>query len=220
MAAIAVLAAIPGTDDARPNSSLDSLRIRSIHPSFRVLRILRSVPEPGSVHAAAPNCFREYGENRGRSVTAQYCAVFVPYRRPAPSGDAHERKRRATQASNPPCRSPRFLRWRRSRDRDRRESASNGMGLPVYVRHEIVHNHASWLRTSRRKAQYSSRNWTRCPKTAPVIFSAHGVPKSVPAEAERREMIYVDATCPLVSKVHREAERHHAAGRHIPHDRA
>ena len=54
-----------------------------------------------------------------------------------------------------------------------------------------------------------------CPADRPVIFSAHGVPKAVPAEAERRQMVYVDATCPLVSKVHVEAERHHAAGRHI-----
>ena len=54
-----------------------------------------------------------------------------------------------------------------------------------------------------------------CPDDAPVVFSAHGVPKSVPAEAERREMIYLDATCPLVSKVHVEAERHYAAGREI-----
>ncbi len=54
-----------------------------------------------------------------------------------------------------------------------------------------------------------------CPADRPVIFSAHGVPKSVPAEAAAREMIYVDATCPLVSKVHVEAERHHRAGREI-----
>jgi 4-hydroxy-3-methylbut-2-enyl diphosphate reductase len=54
-----------------------------------------------------------------------------------------------------------------------------------------------------------------CPDDRPVVFSAHGVPKSVPAEAVRREMIYLDATCPLVSKVHVEAERHHAAGREI-----
>jgi 4-hydroxy-3-methylbut-2-en-1-yl diphosphate reductase len=53
------------------------------------------------------------------------------------------------------------------------------------------------------------------PDDAPVVFSAHGVPKAVPAEAVRRNLFYLDATCPLVSKVHREAERHHAAGRHI-----
>lgn len=55
----------------------------------------------------------------------------------------------------------------------------------------------------------------QAPDDRPVIFSAHGVPKTVPAEARRREMIYLDATCPLVSKVHVEAERHHGAGRHI-----
>lgn len=54
-----------------------------------------------------------------------------------------------------------------------------------------------------------------CPDDRPVVFSAHGVPKSVPATARAREMLYLDATCPLVSKVHVEAERHHAAGRHI-----
>ncbi len=74
---------------------------------------------------------------------------------------------------------------------------------------------ATWSRGWSARARCSSRSWTRCPRQRPVVFSAHGVPKSVPAEAERRKLFYLDATCPLVSKVHREAERHFAAGRHI-----
>ena len=88
------------------------------------------------------------------------------------------------------------------------ERAIERYGRPVYVRHEIVHNRFV-VEASRPRARSSSTSSTRCPDDRPVVFSAHGVPKSVPAEAGRRNLLYVDATCPLVSKVHREAERHH-----------
>ena len=84
-------------------------------------------------------------------------------------------------------------------------------GAPVYVRHEIVHNKFV-VDSLRDKGAVFVEELDECPDDRPVIFSAHGVPKSVPAEARRREMVFVDATCPLVSKVHVEAERHHAAG--------
>ena len=87
-------------------------------------------------------------------------------------------------------------------------------GAPVYVRHEIVHNRFVVDELAAKGAIFVEE-LEECPEDRPVVFSAHGVPKSVPAEAKRRRMIYVDATCPLVSKVHREAERHHAQGRHI-----
>ena len=84
-------------------------------------------------------------------------------------------------------------------------------GAPVYVRHAIVHNKFV-VDELREKGAIFVEELDECPDDRPVIFSAHGVPKAVPAEAAKREMIYVDATCPLVSKVHIEAERHHAAG--------
>ena len=84
-------------------------------------------------------------------------------------------------------------------------------GAPVYVRHEIVHNRYV-VDGLRAKGAVFVEELDDCPDDRPVIFSAHGVPKAVPAEAARREMVYVDATCPLVSKVHIEAERHHANG--------
>ena len=87
-------------------------------------------------------------------------------------------------------------------------------GAPVYVRHEIVHNRFVVERLERLGAVFIDE-LDQAPEGACVIFSAHGVPKSVPAEAERRKLFYLDATCPLVSKVHVEAERHHAAGRHV-----
>jgi 4-hydroxy-3-methylbut-2-en-1-yl diphosphate reductase len=80
-------------------------------------------------------------------------------------------------------------------------------GAPVYVRHEIVHNVHVVDRLKKLGAVFVEE-LDECPLDRPVIFSAHGVPKSVPLEAARREMIYVDATCPLVSKVHVEAQRH------------
>jgi 4-hydroxy-3-methylbut-2-en-1-yl diphosphate reductase len=87
-------------------------------------------------------------------------------------------------------------------------------GAPVYVRHEIVHNRHVVERLERIGAVFVDE-LEQAPTDRPVVFSAHGVPKSVPAEAERRNMIFIDATCPLVSKVHVEAQRHHAAGMEI-----
>lgn len=94
------------------------------------------------------------------------------------------------------------------------EVALEKFGPPVYVRHEIVHNRFVVEGLEARGAIFVD-HLDDVPDDAPVVFSAHGVPKSIPAEAERRNMFYVDATCPLVSKVHREAERHHRMGRHI-----
>ncbi|WP_324751499.1 4-hydroxy-3-methylbut-2-enyl diphosphate reductase [Roseovarius sp. Pro17] len=94
------------------------------------------------------------------------------------------------------------------------EMALTKWGAPVYVRHEIVHNKYV-VDDLRAKGAVFVEELDECPTDRPVIFSAHGVPKSVPAEADRRQMIYVDATCPLVSKVHIEAERHHDAGLQI-----
>ena len=94
------------------------------------------------------------------------------------------------------------------------EMALEKWGAPVYVRHEIVHNKFV-VDDLRAKGAVFVEELDECPTDRPVIFSAHGVPKAVPAEAERREMIYVDATCPLVSKVHIEAERHHQNGLQI-----
>ena len=94
------------------------------------------------------------------------------------------------------------------------EMALAKYGAPVYVRHEIVHNKYV-VDDLRAKGAVFVEELDDCPADRPVIFSAHGVPKSVPAEAARREMLFVDATCPLVSKVHIEAERHHEAGLQI-----
>ncbi|MCW3780525.1 4-hydroxy-3-methylbut-2-enyl diphosphate reductase [Defluviimonas salinarum] len=91
------------------------------------------------------------------------------------------------------------------------EMALEKWGAPVYVRHEIVHNKFV-VDGLRAKGAVFVEELDDCPADRPVIFSAHGVPKSVPAEAERRAMTYVDATCPLVSKVHIEAERHFQNG--------
>lgn len=94
------------------------------------------------------------------------------------------------------------------------ERAIEKFGAPVYVRHEIVHNRHVVERLKGMGAVFV-KELDECPDDRPVVFSAHGVPKSVPATARSREMLFLDATCPLVSKVHVEAERHHAAGRHI-----
>ena len=94
------------------------------------------------------------------------------------------------------------------------ERALEKYGKPVYVRHEIVHNRFV-VENLEAKGAIFVDELDAVPDDRPVVFSAHGVPKSVPAEAQRRTLLYVDATCPLVSKVHREAERHHAAGRTI-----
>ncbi|BAQ70977.1 4-hydroxy-3-methylbut-2-enyl diphosphate reductase [Rhodovulum sulfidophilum] len=94
------------------------------------------------------------------------------------------------------------------------EAALEKWGAPVYVRHEIVHNKFVVDRLRDMGAVFVEE-LEDCPPDRPVIFSAHGVPKAVPAEARRRDMVYVDATCPLVSKVHLEAQRHHENGRQM-----
>jgi 4-hydroxy-3-methylbut-2-enyl diphosphate reductase len=94
------------------------------------------------------------------------------------------------------------------------ELALGKYGPPVYVRHEIVHNRFVVERLERMGAVFIDE-LNEAPEGAHVIFSAHGVPKSVPAEAERRKLFYLDATCPLVSKVHVEAERHFRQGLQI-----
>ena len=91
------------------------------------------------------------------------------------------------------------------------ELAIEKWGAPVYVRHEIVHNKYV-VDGLREKGAVFVEELSDCPQDRPVIFSAHGVPKTVPAEANRRRMLAIDATCPLVSKVHIEAERHHQNG--------
>ncbi|SEP69622.1 4-hydroxy-3-methylbut-2-enyl diphosphate reductase [Loktanella sp. DSM 29012] len=87
------------------------------------------------------------------------------------------------------------------------EMALDKWGAPVFVRHEIVHNKFV-VDGLRDKGAVFVETLDECPDDRPVIFSAHGVPKAVPAAAAKREMVYVDATCPLVSKVHIEAQRH------------
>jgi len=94
------------------------------------------------------------------------------------------------------------------------ERAIEKFGAPVYVRHEIVHNRHVVERLRGLGAVFVEE-LAEAPADRPVVFSAHGVPKSVPAEARARNIFYLDATCPLVSKVHVEAQRHHDAGREI-----
>ena len=95
------------------------------------------------------------------------------------------------------------------------ERALEKFGPPVYVRHEIVHNRHV-VESLKAKGAIFVEELDEIPDTgAPIVFSAHGVPKSVPAAAARRNLFYLDATCPLVSKVHIEAERHHAMGREV-----
>src|SRR5690349_13203924 len=94
------------------------------------------------------------------------------------------------------------------------ERALDLYGAPVYVRHEIVHNRHV-VEELEKKGAVFVEEVAEVPDGVPVIFSAHGVPKSVPAEAEDRGLLYLDATCPLVSKVHREAERHYSKGYQI-----
>ena len=91
------------------------------------------------------------------------------------------------------------------------EMAIQKWGTPVYVRHEIVHNKFV-VDTLRNKGAIFVKELDQCPDDRPVIFSAHGVPKTVPATAQARNMVFVDATCPLVSKVHIEANRHNQNG--------
>jgi 4-hydroxy-3-methylbut-2-en-1-yl diphosphate reductase len=94
------------------------------------------------------------------------------------------------------------------------ERAIARYGRPVYVRHEIVHNRCV-VEGLEAKGAIFVEELDGVPDDRPVVFSAHGVPKAVPAEAARRNLIFIDATCPLVSKVHREAERHHECGRTV-----
>jgi 4-hydroxy-3-methylbut-2-en-1-yl diphosphate reductase len=94
------------------------------------------------------------------------------------------------------------------------ERALAKYGAPVFVRHEIVHNRHVVERLKAMGAVFVAE-LDECPTDRPVIFSAHGVPKSVPAAAQARALFYLDATCPLVSKVHLDAERHVAAGRQV-----
>ncbi|MFO0199626.1 MAG: 4-hydroxy-3-methylbut-2-enyl diphosphate reductase, partial [Alphaproteobacteria bacterium] len=95
------------------------------------------------------------------------------------------------------------------------EEALKRHGAPVYVRHEIVHNRFVVESLEKQGAVFVEELSEIPDDGQPVVFSAHGVPKSVPAEAAQRMMVALDATCPLVSKVHREAERHHEHGRHL-----
>ncbi|HEX7709519.1 MAG TPA: 4-hydroxy-3-methylbut-2-enyl diphosphate reductase [Sphingomonadaceae bacterium] len=94
------------------------------------------------------------------------------------------------------------------------ERALERYGAPVYVRHEIVHNRFV-VDGLKAKGAVFVEELDEVPAGVPVVFSAHGVPKTVPAEADLRGLEYLDATCPLVSKVHRQAERQIEAGRHI-----
>lgn len=94
------------------------------------------------------------------------------------------------------------------------ERALAKYGAPVFVRHEIVHNRHVVERLKAMGAVFVAE-LDECPADRPVVFSAHGVPKSVPAAAQARALFYLDATCPLVSKVHLDAERHVAAGRQV-----
>ncbi len=88
-------------------------------------------------------------------------------------------------------------------------------GAPVYVRHEIVHNRFVVDDLKAKGAVFVDELDEIPPDNQPVVFSAHGVPKSVPQEAAARQMFAIDATCPLVTKVHKEAQRHHAQGLEI-----
>jgi 4-hydroxy-3-methylbut-2-en-1-yl diphosphate reductase len=94
------------------------------------------------------------------------------------------------------------------------ETALERYGAPVYVRHEIVHNRFV-VESLEAKGAVFIDELEQVPDGRPVVFSAHGVPKSVPAAAAARGLFYLDATCPLVSKVHKEAERHFDAGRQV-----
>tara|TARA_B110000438_G_scaffold180227_1_gene172246 strand:+ start:444 stop:1382 length:939 start_codon:yes stop_codon:yes gene_type:complete len=92
------------------------------------------------------------------------------------------------------------------------EKALDKYGSPVYVRHEIVHNKNVVDDLKKKGAIFVDELNQITDSSRPVIFSAHGVPKDIPKEAERKKIFYIDATCPLVTKVHREAERHHKNG--------
>ena len=91
------------------------------------------------------------------------------------------------------------------------ELALKKWGSPIYVRHEIVHN-KHVVHDLKKKGAVFVEELKECPVDRPVIFSAHGVPKTVPEEAEERQMLFVDATCPLVTKVHNEIKRYNDKG--------
>ena len=91
------------------------------------------------------------------------------------------------------------------------ELALKKWGSPIYVRHEIVHN-KHVVHDLKKKGAVFVNELKECPIDRPVIFSAHGVPKMVPEEAEKRQMLFVDATCPLVTKVHNEIKRYYDKG--------
>ena len=91
------------------------------------------------------------------------------------------------------------------------ELALKKWGSPIYVRHEIVHN-KHVVHDLKKKGAVFVEELNECPVDRPVIFSAHGVPKAVPEEAEKRQMLFVDATCPLVTKVHNEIKRYYDKG--------
>ena len=95
------------------------------------------------------------------------------------------------------------------------EESIKRFGAPVYVRHEIVHNKYVVDDLKNKGAIFVEELEEIKDKSRPVIFSAHGVPKKIPVDAKNYNMTYIDATCPLVSKVHREAENLHKAGYHL-----
>jgi 4-hydroxy-3-methylbut-2-enyl diphosphate reductase len=132
--------------------------------------------------------------------------MTAPFRIPAPSG------------GKPPLRillaSPRGFCAGVDRAIQIVERTIEKFGAPVYVRHEIVHN-AHVVERLRAMGAIFVEELEEAPDDRPIVFSAHGVPKAVPAEATRRGMFYLDATCPLVSKVHVEAQRHFEAGREV-----
>ena len=132
--------------------------------------------------------------------------MTAPFRIPAPSG------------GKPPLRillaSPRGFCAGVDRAIQIVERTIEKLGAPVYVRHEIVHN-AHVVERLRAMGAIFVEELEEAPDDRPIVFSAHGVPKAVPAEATRRGMFYLDATCPLVSKVHVEAQRHFEAGREV-----
>ena len=95
------------------------------------------------------------------------------------------------------------------------EKSLKKFGSPIYVRHEIVHNKSVVENLKKKGAIFVEELDEIKDSSRPVIFSAHGVPKNIPEEAEKKNIFFIDATCPLVTKVHREAERHHKNGYQI-----
>ena len=95
------------------------------------------------------------------------------------------------------------------------EKSLKKFGSPIYVRHEIVHNKSVVENLKKKGAIFVEELSEIKDSSRPVIFSAHGVPKNIPEEAEKKNIFFIDATCPLVTKVHREAERHHKNGYQI-----